>query len=175
VSTRSCIARQNGEGFTGVYHHWDGYPTGLGASLFHLYNGHFQKDIKVMLKTLIDDHPAGWSTITDRDFSLEAGYIELDKKNAENNWMSKGRPQCYCHGDRHEEAQVITEKNASDVGCEYAYVFDDNGRMRIMSSYNDDGSKMIGMFGSGNPDAGWRQIAIVELNGKEPDWEEIGK
>ena len=70
MSTRGAIATiSKPEGFKGVYHHWDSYPTGLGATLYRLYNGHFQKDLPAMLKALINDHPAGWSTINDKDWS----------------------------------------------------------------------------------------------------------
>ena len=30
MSTRSIIAKKTPEGFTGTYHHWDGYPSGVG-------------------------------------------------------------------------------------------------------------------------------------------------
>lgn len=79
MSTRSVIARRNGNGFTGVYHHWDGYPSGLGATLFQLRNGHFKGDTQKMLSFLIDQHPAGWSTICGADFSIEPGFQEHGK------------------------------------------------------------------------------------------------
>lgn len=37
MSTRSIIAIQNKKGFKGGYHHWDGYPTGLGEYLFDTF------------------------------------------------------------------------------------------------------------------------------------------
>ena len=37
------------------------------------------------------------------------------------------RPQCYCHGERSEEAQVISERD--DCGAEWAYVFDQDERV----------------------------------------------
>ena len=170
MSTRGCIARLNGDSFKGVYHHWDSYPTALGATLWELYHGFFKQDIELMLKTLIDEHPAGWSTINDKDFSIKAGFIEHGGGESK-------CPQCYCHGDRHEEAQVVTDKNASGMGCEYAYVFHQN-RMAVMSSYTNitgKTEKMIGAFGMGDPNAKWRPIAVIDLNGEEPDWESIGK
>ena len=30
MSTRSIIAKKTDEGFIGTYHHWDGYPSGVG-------------------------------------------------------------------------------------------------------------------------------------------------
>ena len=36
MSTRSLIARKTEDGFEGTYHHWDGYPTGLGYTLWYM-------------------------------------------------------------------------------------------------------------------------------------------
>jgi len=166
MSTRGVIARRNGDGFTGRYHHWDSYPSGLGKTLFKWAK---LMPLDQMLKMLLDDHPAGWSTIVGTDPKLEPGYVELDNKSAPN------RPRCYCHGDRSEpQDDILTEANASAVGCEYAYVFDEQRRtMAILSSYCRDGHKMIGMFGMGDPEAAWRLVATIDLDGEEPDWEEL--
>lgn len=32
MSTRSAIARPAGDGWEGRYHHFDGYPSGVGAA-----------------------------------------------------------------------------------------------------------------------------------------------
>jgi hypothetical protein len=72
MSTRSVIARKTQSGFIGVYHHWDGYPSGLGATLFEVRNGYFKGDTQKMLQFLIDEHPAGWSTIVAADFTVPA-------------------------------------------------------------------------------------------------------
>ena len=70
MSTRGAIARGDATKWTGVYHHGDSYPTTLGRTLWALYHGHFRGDQDAMMNHLIDDHPAGWSTIVDRDFGL---------------------------------------------------------------------------------------------------------
>ena len=41
-----------------------------------------------------------------------------------------------------------------------------------LQSYGD-GSKMIGMFGMGNPEAKWGVLAIAPLDGPEPDWKAL--
>lgn len=179
MSTRAAIARLTGVSpihFAGRYHHWDGYPSGLGATLWQLYHGHFQGEIAPMLKVLLDDHPAGWSSLHASDFAQEPGFVDpLDLAN-----HSTQQPQCYCHGDRNEEAWLVTEKNASGSGCEWAYVFTsarstDGKRhdiMLVLSSYTSHG-KMIGMFGMGDNKAIWPVVAAVDLNGTEPDWDNI--
>ena len=154
MATRSCIVRtsDNGSTFKGVYHHWDGYPEGLGQTLLSLYVGHFRRDLSAMLRFLIDDHPAGWSTINGGDFNVEPGF-------------DGDGPQCYCHGVRSEEAWEVTEENASGSGCEYAYAFDEeNETLYVLSSYCDTGQKMVGMFGFGDPDATWRVMGQIDLS-----------
>jgi hypothetical protein len=144
MSTRSIIARATGEGtFKGVYHHWDGYPTGLGKYLTKILADPFGNDLPRMLDTLIDEHPAGWSTILAKDFSLEPGYTWENVNHPSSEGLTDAeyhkameayrampdmrRPQCYCHGARREEAQTLTERD--DPGAEWAYVFEEEERV----------------------------------------------
>lgn len=209
MSTRSVIARKQGSGFSGVYHHWDGYPSGLGQTLFELRNGHFKRNTSAMLAFLIDQHPAGWSTINGADFTLlpgfgeekdapcvkcacpewmhyrqyykshklpePPGYVEGSYAVFNHGYIAPERPkgpQCYCHGGRKEKGQRITERNAAGCGCEWAYVFDGD-TMLIQSSFRQNGEKMIGMFGMGDPLSEWRTVASVELDGDGPDWKAL--
>lgn len=172
MATRGVIARKTANGgFKGVYHHWDSNPEGLGQTLFELYKTHFKEDLEAMLKFLIDDHPAGWSTINDKDFTKPAGFYDMT---SERLGQEGNPPMCYCHGDRNEKAWETTDKNASGSGCEWAYVFDTQEKtMRVMSSYRLNGNKMIGCFGSGDENAVWKCRKIVQLERSEPNWEKI--
>ena len=164
MSTRGAIVRfTEGQSFQGVYHHWDSYPEGLGQTLVSLYKEQFDGDLDKMLATLIDDHPGGWSTINGKDWSLAPGFNEYPNKG--------DQPECYCHGDRSEESQVIDHTNASSSGCEFVYAFAE-GRMYVLSSYHEDGSKAIGFFGCGDPDAQWFEIAKVALD-NPGDWQSL--
>jgi hypothetical protein len=263
MSTRGAIARLNALqplAFSGRYVHWDCYPTGLGAELWQAYHGHFQNNAQAMLKTLLDDHPAGWSSLCGADFSQLAPAMGDKKVSA----ASGDAPICYCHGERQEDAHEITERNASGSGCEWVYVFassllamalpatkaqpkgktllvnqsdqrkatlqtvtassavaavspalengsfgnepegsaqtatnrkparsiasghhDASGHpiaaparllqpaLLVLSSFTPHGDKMIGMFGCGDPDASWRLVTVLDLEGAEPDWEQI--
>ncbi|KKN86984.1 hypothetical protein LCGC14_0262530 [marine sediment metagenome] len=172
MSTRGAIVRVFGDGFKGVYHHWDSYPEGLGQTLWELFHEQFGQDVERMLKFLIDEHPAGWSTLNGADFSMMPGYVELGRK-IDSPDERRG-PECYCHGDRSEEGNEVTEKDAAGIGVEWVYAFRDTV-MIVLSSYNEDGHKMIGMFGMGNENARWRIVTQIDLLGEEPDWEMIKK
>lgn len=148
MSTRSVIARKNGDsGFVGVYHHWDGYPRGLGQELVRTYRSKYQGKLDEMLEDVVDKHPAGWS-------SFLSG-------------------ECFCHGRNPEGENFLTDKTASGCGCEYAYVFckqDGKDTMLILSSYTKAGGKMIGMFGMGDENATWKCIGSVDLCSGDVDW-----
>ena len=126
MSTRAIISRAiltddsqyNGE-FKGVYHHWDGYPTGLGAKLIELLNDKFKGNLSSMLNWVIDKHPAGWSSLYG---------------NSEN----KYRPECYCHPKRKRAAELMSyvDQN-SDCSQEWIYVFDVQNRLLYVTDvYN---------------------------------------
>lgn len=180
MSTRSIIARATGEAtFQGVYHHWDGYPTGLGKYLTEILVGPFAGDLPRMLRTLIDEHPAGWSTIVHKDFTLTPGYTWEKVKHP--SCEGKGdaeycvamevyrampdvrRPQCYCHGERSEEAQPFTERD--DTDAEWAYVFEEEERVLHVC------------YRAKRPESGecyWNDAGRVELdNASETNWTHI--
>jgi hypothetical protein len=69
----------------------------------------------------------------------------------------------------------VTERHASASGVEYVYVFDEGPELVILSSYCEDGEKMVGMFGQGDLDAVWVEAARVPLFGPEPDWKQLDK
>jgi hypothetical protein len=183
MSTRSVIARKTKTGFFGRYHHWDGYPSSLGKTLYGLYNGHFKRNLDKMLTVLIDEHPAGWSTINGKDFKKKPGYIDHNNEYGKNGKVVDLRPIYY--GDRHEEKIDLNHRNASGCGCEYAYVFSMETRikgkgrkepvMTVLSSYHLSGDKMIGFFGMGDENSIWMPIGRVFLNDSEPNWESMKK
>ncbi|MGE0493246.1 MAG: hypothetical protein AB7S38_28820 [Vulcanimicrobiota bacterium] len=83
MATRGIIARRVGDGWHGVYHHSDSYPTGLGRTLWRFYHGISRtrptlgerlgltappdqptfSSLEEMLRFVIDEHPWGWSNL----------------------------------------------------------------------------------------------------------------
>ena len=154
MGTRCVIAETHGKSWRGRYHHWDGYPTAVGKTLWDLYHGHFKKDLKAMLKVLLEDHPAGWSSIN-ADWNKPIGYpppktsLGSEEKNG---------PACYCHGDRTEEGtSYITQ--GEDAGQEWLYVIDAKKKTLTVHKCGY-GKKELGTF---------------RLSGKEPDWKKLEK
>lgn len=175
MSTRGAIARPIAEsatgGWEGRYHHFDSYPTGLGKTLWALHFGFFDRDIAAMTKYLIDDHPAGWSTINGRDLSLTPGFIEYGRKH---NHREQDRALCYCHGDRSEEHDNLircdgvacTGSTCDPLFIEWAYVLHPEG----MSIYTMD--KVAGEDRYRH-DNGYRHILMhtASWGAEEPHWE----
>lgn len=184
MGTRGIIARPTpGDGFEGRYHHWDSYPTGLGATLYRLANGHFAHDYQRMVATLIDDHPAGWSTINDSNFDLEPGFGDANvdkvlKPDGTIDWDATDailariqQPRCYCHGERSKDAAPLLTHDGHDGGAEYAYVIDPNsGNMAVLEKVRADSTHATGWFGENQDNAHWTIIGLVPLNGPEPNW-----
>lgn len=76
MSTRCIMAYATETGWKGVYHHFDGYPNGIGVYLERMLH---QYGLEKM-KRIIDEHPKGWIHLFPSKTSQ--GLIQ---------------PQCYCH------------------------------------------------------------------------------
>ena len=165
MSTRGIIARPDPlHGWVGRYHHWDSYPHGLGRALWSALHGPFEGDLRALLRVLLDEHPAGWSTIVNADWNLEPGYVSGP------NEADDHRPQCYCHGARHEPPQPWATPGA-DWGAEWVYVLDAIARtMTVYEAIDADGAPAIGMWGVNPARLAWKEIAVIPLDGPEPDW-----
>lgn len=169
MSTRGCIARPAGDGWEGRYHHYDSYPTGLGKSLWSYYHEYFKRDVTAMQRYFIDEHPAGWSSVTDCDLSRTPGFCERPTSilTDRDKWDDEQKtPHCYCHGDRHEEAgEPITCTGDCGESCdplfiEWAYVLAEQG-MSIWGSGPKQGSNEYAHY----------PVAFVRWDAEEPNWE----
>lgn len=171
MSTRGAIAvpTARGKGWWGRYHHYDSNPFQLGRELYRLYHTAFDRDHTAMVKTLIEDHPAGWSNIIrpytphvfERADFDHSGFRGLDDPEQDL------YPACYCHGERSEDEDTLTcDCPDSAEGCgplfiEWAYVLTRTG-MFVLTSWHPE-------FGQAYKH---RLMALVDWDRPEPDWEQ---
>lgn len=188
MATRGAIARLTSVlplCWEGRYVHDFSAPTGLGAELWKLYHGPFQRDLDQMLHVLLDEHPAGWNSLLDADFSSSD---------------PTAHGHCYCHRKPQKEprqvAWLLTDRNVCGSGMEWIYVFTSawavtapdgsEGPHRhntlLILRLSDEGA-VAGQHpnarqrtdarhtgGGGDPHAPWRIAGVVDLHGMEPDW-----
>lgn len=97
-----------------VYHHWDGYPTWLGCTLWSMVHGPKTPSLRGLLDRILE-HKAGWSD------------------------LSSG--SCYCHptnGRAPEKGRWLGSRAICNVGARYGYLFDvENGTMDIVTFSGD--------------------------------------
>ena len=150
MATRGCIGRPISDtGVLGVYHHWDSYPSELGATLWGLYHGFFGGDVDAMTAFLIDEHPAGWSSIIGADFTAPAGF-----------GLTTDGPVCYCHGERSEEPapiEILGFEALAHDDLEWVYVLHPRG-MDVLEMESGHRYEHRGFFA-------W--------TGDQPDWDAI--
>ena len=60
----------------GVYHHWDGYPGGLGAHLIRRVQRARGK-VGGVVRALIDEAPFGWSTCYEAPLTSERSLMSM--------------------------------------------------------------------------------------------------
>lgn len=170
MGTRSIIAKEVGTNFEGVYCHWDGYPAGLGATLYRLATGPFKGKLDKMLEVLIYNHISGWSSIVGWDGKPEnvIGFDESERRQKEAREVAPhdytAVRDCIEHcavfydGSRADpDAKLMTMRSLLNTWCEYLYTFDVEAETlevcRIQSN-----SRIL--------------LAIVRLN-PEPNWAAI--
>lgn len=150
MATRGCIAYLSGNDIRGVYHHYDSYPSGLGAALFHFRNNVFGST-DIMLDELIDKTPNGWKSISrtttannvrQKAFNLQGKLVNL-----------------VCPGP-------INLADLASYDIEYAYIFFDSSMTIIGKAKRFDSSNQYYK----EYYTGYVMLGNIDLNGEEPDW-----
>lgn len=175
MGTRSVIAKPvpAGDtptgGFIGTYCHWDGYPSGVGRTLWEVHHGHFGGDVDAMVTYFVDDELVGWSSICGADFSLPKAWNEI----GEDPCQECGRPLTG-HGTEHIYADPRTPKGPQSYTAR-----GETDEWRVKSNGDDGGAEWAYVL---MPDAlvvykrrgdRWVLIGTCPWDGDEPDWESM--
>jgi hypothetical protein len=137
VATRSFIAVQDSAGFSAVYCHWDGYPTGVGLTLVESYSD------RAKASGLVD---LGDISVLGPEIGLPHGFDER---------FPDGDPRqqwCKFYGRDRGESDVETKRyptladllqGARDCGCEFVYVLPVDGNRWKCSNLSGDVSDSL--------------------------------
>lgn len=158
MSTRSLIGIYSDKGdgtWRATYHHWDGYPSGLGKTLWDIYHNFYPGALPAMMEFIVDAHPEGWSTLVGSDFTKRPTWLDVpDRMNMAKDELPPPRAYKY-RGEGPNPAD-----QDSDFGQEWAYVFD-------LSEYT---MTILAWVGKGE-NLNYVHKATVPMDGTEPDWE----
>lgn len=143
MATRSFIARKTASGYEGNYCHWDGYLEGVGYILAE----HYSDRHKVAFLLSFGDisslgREVGWEhDFMDRDEGVTTFYGRDRGETGENIQTKRFSTQ----------AELL--EYAANSGCEYAYVFENNGWR-----YASRGAQYFGLSdGSGFSEFQWME------------------
>jgi hypothetical protein len=145
MATRSFIARKTAGGYQGCYCHWDGYPKGVGATLTEHYTDKYKVNY---LLSFGDMSSLGEEVGLQHDFE--------DRSDGVTTFYGRDRGET---GENIQTKQFATEAEllecAANSGCEYVYVFDNNGWR-----FAGRGAQYFGLSdGSGFSDFQWMKSA----------------
>jgi hypothetical protein len=97
MSTRGFIGGKTADGYWGVYHHSDSYPTGLGKTLQEWYKDGPFTSLAQTMDYLVNKHDGGWSSIVGSDPRKDpSGHTQEKYGTPEHNAL-RDTPICYCH------------------------------------------------------------------------------
>lgn len=136
MSTRSIVARPDGEGWVGRYCHWDGYPTCRGAQLWLTYKELGNAEA-VRQYAIRPEENGYWSSY--------ATPSELAK--VEGSWV--------------EEPSIspsLVGSSGDHCGTEWAYVIGDEGLSVFAWLYEEGRWEPCGAYPWSGPEPDWERI-----------------
>jgi hypothetical protein len=173
MSTRSALAYKTGEDkWSGVYCHFDGYPTNRGKQIWEI----LMKDF-ILNRGVLGVANSG-------NTSLQS-FVDIYIKGHIGGW-SNFPDVCYCHSPEFVQRDgvnenIITSDNPDALFIEWVYVIDvENKKLIILC-----GGRAKGMYEEKAPDGrkwkspNYTHYPVIELTISpdlpEPDWEKIQK
>ena len=141
MSTRSIIAKQDGDAWKGRYAHWDGYPTHQGKTLWEIV----QRDgYETAVKTLVEDN-FYWS-------ALDANHG--DTALSESRWVNVKGYGVAGNEEQGSPDEWHTPKDLDDTWCEWVYVIAKSGLLVIYIPNKE----LIGFYPWNEAEPSWKDI-----------------
>ena len=149
MSTRSIIAKQDGDSWKGRYAHWDGYPSHQGKSIWEIV----QRDgFEKATKTFVDDH-FYWSTVKPWQPIEEAD---------ESRWEIVEGYGIAGNTEQGDPNEWYTPENCKDSWIDYIYVISKGGLL-VIRNYDD----MYRFFVWGAIEPNWAEVQDAPSEGEE--------
>lgn len=188
MSTRAVIAfEKEGNSWEGVYSHFDGYPTGLGAKIWEVLQRDFLQNggglgiantkeptnaIKAFIQAKIKGHKGGWSVFDETCYCHDKNFVLRD--GGENEMIIKSeQPDPLFHEFVYilrPEEKKMTILEHKDYGDKYTPNLE-NGKNNKAVGENENGK----IIDYGHCIYGYKKLADIDLLGAEPNWEELEK
>ena len=149
MSTRSIIARQDGDSWKGRYAHWDGYPAHQGKSLWEIV----QRDgFETAVKTFVDDH-FYWSVVKP---------WQPNEEPEESRWVVVEGYGIAGNEEQGSPDEWYTPENCKDSWIDYIYVISKGGLL-VIRNYDD----MYRFFVWGAIEPNWAEVQDAPSEGEE--------
>ena len=126
MGTRSIVAVPTGEtSWKGRYVHWDGYPSGVGASLVEIIK---RDGIEATVKTLTEDH-WGWSIVDHEQPADLQNFLADDPRFKSVPGVGVPYRKDVDGGDQPDE--WTTDVSVGTSWCEWVYVLMPDGKVKV--------------------------------------------
>ncbi|MFH8991382.1 hypothetical protein [Streptomyces sp. NPDC017940] len=139
MSTGSCIARPTETGYTGIYVHFDGNPSGRLPLLLAAYQHRFARDVEVMSAHLIDQVTIAWDELG-TDLLDGAPKTLLKALTGGERWPSREMDNIVTSDGSPPQREVITEANSGSLP--WGYVLHPAG-IEVISLYAADRGPIV--------------------------------
>lgn len=139
MSTGSCIARPTETGYTGIYVHFDGYPSGRLPLLLAAYQHRFARNVEAMSVHLIDHVTIAWDELG-TDLLDSAPRSLIKQLTGGESWPSREIDDLITSDGSPPEREVITEANSSSLS--WGYVLHPAG-IEVISLYAADRGPLV--------------------------------
>lgn len=155
MGTRGLIAQGTPNDWYGVFNAIDSHKNWLGLGLLSMYRGHFKRDLDLMLKTIINDHPEGWFRAcgdwhkTPVDFAI---WGDRDEEGLRKSRSDLRLPPIYFTGN--ETQFVYNSQNMDESLKQFPLIYLFQGHMlHVCQPVTDNAAWKLAVIESANIDA----------------------